>query len=426
MKGREKHGLNSAVAAGFKQEGVGLVVTVDCGITNRDAVAELAAEGIDVVVTDHHELIDTIPDSVANVDPKRPDSKYPYRGLAGVGVALKLAMGLVSEAMGLSIPEFFSIQSEAVGLAVLGTLADRVPLTGENRTLVSTGMDKLERTRLPLVRLMLDRIRQEGKIVPARMVAELLPLFASAEGSEGVCGILTQDEGYARKWLDELELRAARWRDEAQRSLDLAGQQAQVGDGVVIVHSRELGLRTLGFCATKLRDRYGMPAIILGWRGDAWVGECRGVEGLSLLDLLRHCSGHFIDYGGHKMAAGFTILDERVEQFARDAEAYAHEHFSGRLPVEQAVTADAVLPVAEFDSGLRVLAPFGEGNPAPVFVSEPVSVEESSAGWVCSTRRDLVMRPAQRGVPGDEPVVLLYTMDDYGRLTALDFRSSHA
>jgi single-stranded-DNA-specific exonuclease len=427
VKGKEKHGLNAAVAAGFGKQGVGLVVTVDCGITNRDPVAELKEAGIDVVVTDHHELLAFMPDAVANVDPKRPDSRYPYRGLAGCGVALKLGMGLAHERLGLSVSEFFSAQPDAVGLAVLGSLADRVPLTDENRTLVSLGMTRLENTRLPAVRLVLERVRQGGRLTPARMVGDLVPLFSSAEGTEGVRSILNEDPAQAREWLEILSQRTTEWHAEAERSLELAEKQVRVGDGIVIVQSKELAMRTLSYCAAKLKERYRAPALVLGWRGDAWVGECRTVEGVDLMALLRALDRYFIDYGGHKAAAGFSIEDGRVEGFIASAEGYAHEHIAGRVPAEQPVSADAAIPLAEFDPALRVMAPFGDGNPAPVFISEPVTVETTIAGWVCSTRRDMALKPARQDVaPGTGPVVLLYTIDDFGEPAVLDFRPSHA
>ncbi len=426
-KGSRRHGLDASVAARYGDQGFGLVVTVDCGITNRDAVAELGKHGMHVVITDHHEVLDFMPDAVANVDPKRPDSSYPYRGLAGVGVALKLAMGLVSEILDLSCPEFFSVLPDAVGLAVLGTIADRAPLTGENRTLVKLGMSRLENTSLPAVRLVLDHVQRTGRLTPATVVAELLPLFASAEGNEGVRNILDHDPGQAADWLNQLSQRAVEWRSEALRSLELAEKRVQVGDGIVLVRDRELSTRTLGYCATRLKERYRLPAIVMGWRGDAWVGECRSVEGINLIDLLQAHSRYFIDYGGHKAAAGFSVPDEHVAEFAASAEAYAHEYFAGRLPVEQGTVADARLPLAEFDPTLRLLAPFGDGNPAPLFVSEPVVVKPFGSGLVASTRQDLILKSACPDlVPDLGQVTLLYTIDDSGEPVILNFRPASA
>ncbi len=423
VRGVEKHGLYAERALAFKAQGVKLIVTVDCGITNIKDVAQLKREGVDVVVTDHHEVIEGLPETVASVDPKRPDSLYPYRGLAGVGVALKLGMGLVSEMLGIGFASFFSTQPDLVVLAVLGTIADRAPLTGENRTLVMLGMKFLDRVRQPALRLVVERLAKSGTLVPAKMVVELPQLFAAAEGTSGVENLLSQDEARVREWLDVLERRAAAWREEAAKSLELAWSLAQLGDGIVLARSREFGIRTLGYCATRLKERYRVPALVMGWRGDAWIGEGRSVEGVNLVEVLREFRQYFIDYGGHKAAAGFTILDEKVEEFIRAVEAYAHENIAPRLSPAPGVEADATLPLAQFDVALRALAPFGEGNPAPLFVSEPVSLKPISGGWVCSARPELLIRPARPDLwTGSEPVLLLYTMEDSGNLLVLDVK----
>ncbi|MCX6842936.1 MAG: DHH family phosphoesterase [candidate division WOR-3 bacterium] len=422
QKGKEKHGLNGELAAGFGSEGVSLVITVDCGITNRQQVEFLHSRGIDVVVTDHHEVTEPMPDSVANVDPKRPDSKYPYRGLAGAGVALKLAMGVAREVLGLSPDEFISVQPQQFAMAVLGTLADRVPLTGENRTIVTAGLRKLRTIPVPAVRAVFEYLNAGEKLTVHRFVTELLPLFASANGNEGVQKFLTSTADEARTWVVELARRREEWHQQAEQTYELAQEHLSVGDGIVFARSRELSLRALGFCAMRLKDKYQLPAIVMGWRGDAWVGEGRGVEGLSLMDVLSACSRFFIDYGGHKKAAGFSMKDEFVEEFIRCAEAYAHEHFTGRVQPENGVRADAFLPLAEFDPGLVRLAPFGEGNPQPVFATGPTELRFGDDGWTVAGRPGLTLHAADRGIQIDTRLTsrLLYTLDDFGRLTILD------
>ena len=422
-RGKDKHGLHVGTALEYAARGAGLIITADCGITNLAEIKELEGRGIDVIVTDHHEVTEGLPVAVANVNPKRDDSRYPYRGLAGVGVALKLAMGLAESSLGLSVPEFVSVLGDTVALAVLGTIADRVPLTGENRTLVAVGMERLERTRLAAVRVVLKRLRLAGKLTPLKLLPRLLPLFAAADGHEGVGRLLDPDEDAGGEWLDRLEQRAEEWNDEAAHSWELAQRVAQVGDGLVVARSRDLSLRTLGHCAARLKREYHLPAVVIGWRGDAWVAECRGVAGMSLTDLLAAHRDYFVDYGGHRMAAGFTVTDERVEDFVRSAEAYAHRHLAGRLEEPVALEADAELRLVDFDPGLAVLAPFGAGNPEPLFVSEPVRLHPAGDRLVPDCREDLRLRVTDRGVePGSGDVVLLYSMDDEGNLVVRDSR----
>ncbi|MBM3330864.1 hypothetical protein FJY68_03310 [candidate division WOR-3 bacterium] len=422
QKGKERHGLNGELAAELVGKGEGLVVTVDCGITNREQVAFLRSKGIDVVVTDHHEVTESMPESVANVDPKRPDSKYPYRGLASAGVALKVAMGVAREALGLSVAEFISVQPQQFAMAVLGTLADRVPLAGENRTIVAASLGKFRSIPVAAVRAVFEYLNADEKLTVHRFVTELLPLFAAADGNEGVQKFLTATVDEARTWVDELVRRREEWQQQVELTYELAVEHQSVGDGVVFARDRELNLRALGSCAMRLKDKYQLPAIVMGWRGDAWVGEGRGVEGVNLMDLLSACSRFFIDYGGHKKAAGFSMKDELVEEFVRTAEAYAHEHFAGRTQPENVTRADAFLPVAEFDHELVRLAPFGEGNPQPVFATGPTDLLSADDGWTVSGRPDLVLQTSGNGVQIDTRLSyrLLYTLDDFGRLTILD------
>jgi hypothetical protein len=160
----------------------------------------------------------------------------------------------------------------------------------------------------------------------------------------------------------------------------------------------------------------------MGWRGDAWVGEGRGVEGVNLMDLLSACSRFFIDYGGHKKAAGFSMKDELVEEFIRAAEVFALQHFAGRVLPENVVKADAFLPLTDFEPGLVKLAPFGEGNPQPVFATGPTELGFKDDGWTAAGRPDLILHVANAGVQIDTRLTyrLLYTLDDFGRLTILD------
>ncbi|MEO0078415.1 MAG: DHH family phosphoesterase [candidate division WOR-3 bacterium] len=423
-RGREKHGLAAAVVLARKGDPVRLVVTVDCGITNRDQVALLHHEGIEVIVTDHHEVPDPMPDAVANVDAKRPDSVYPYRGLASAGLALKLGMGLAQRRLGLTHAEFLSVQPELLALAVLGTLADRVPLTGENRTIVGVGLSRLENTRLPAVRAVLDRLMHRQRLSVSRFLADLLPLFAAAIGNEAVAKFISATREEAESWVDKLEAESRTWRAEAERTLEQAASQVILGDGILFVRGRELSLRALGFCAAKLKDQYQVPAVVMGWRGDAWIGECRGIEGVSLLDLLNALAEYLIDFGGHKKAAGFSIADDRVEDFIRAAEEYAHRNFAGRIRPENRMMVDALLPFADFDPDLAALGPFGDGNPQPVFESGPTTVVADGDVLRPAGRRELTLK-AVRGalaVESGRGWNLLYTLDEAGSLTALDAR----
>jgi single-stranded-DNA-specific exonuclease len=425
-KGKDKHGLDARFVAALPvADRPGLIITVDCGISNHGDIEQLQAQGIDVIVTDHHEVVLPVPPAVAVVDPKRRDSDYPDPMLTGAGVALKLMIGLAQERLGLTIAQFLSAQADLLGLVTLGTIADRAPLTGENRILVKAGFEQLLKTRLPAVRAVLDNLKTDnGQLTVGSFLSELLPLFASANGREGVGKFLSSDTAEVQQWVQELAVRSQEWRQEAERTLSLAQENVRLGDGILFVQHPELSLRALGFSAARLKDRYQLPAIVLGKRGDVWVGECRGIEGVDLMELLQALRGFFIDFGGHKKAAGFTIRAELVPEFILAAERYAHENFAGRIIPENVLLADGVLPFTGFTTQVCRLAPFGEGNPEPVFISEPVRLFSRDGGIVPESRPDLTLSPRRTGleiVPG-VPYYCLYSVDDLCRLTLIDLK----
>lgn len=423
-KGVEPHGINPPQVLRLFDGQRGLLVTVDCGITNHRQIAELAGSGIETIVTDHHELTSGLTPAVANVDAKRPDSKYPYRGLAAAGVAFKLAVAVAEATIGLSCRELISALPELVALAVLGTVADRVPLTGENRSLVAGGMPMLESCQLPAIRAVVDRLRDRGgKLTLQQFVSALLPLFAAASGNEGVSRFLSATPDEAEAWVDELARRRDEWRAEVERSFELADRAKTVGDGIVFARSPDLSLRTLGSCAARFKERLQLPAIVLGRRGDVWVGEGRGMDGVSLIELLKAHAGFFIDYGGHRAAAGFTIADEQLDGFLRSAEAYAHEHFAGSIFRSAGPQADALLPLRDLRPEYFRLGPFGDGNPQPVFVSGPVRLGLRGQSLYPVERPELTLWPGVDVDPMTErPVEIAYTIDDEGRVTVLGQR----
>jgi single-stranded-DNA-specific exonuclease len=425
-KGKDKHGLDARfISALPATERPGLVITVDCGISNHGDIEQLQALGIEVIVTDHHEVVLPLPPAVAVVNPKRQDSQYPEPMLTGAGVALKLVMGLANQRLGLVPAQFFSAQPDLLGLVALGTIADRAPLTGENRILVKFGFEQLLNTRLPAVRAVLETLKTDnGPLTVSSFLTELLPLFASANGREGVSKFLSNDAAEVQEWVRQLAVRSQEWRQEAERTLTLAQENVQLGDGILFVQHPALSLRALGYSAARLKDRYQVPAIVLGKRGDVWVGECRGIDGVDLMELLQALRNFFIDFGGHKKAAGFTIQAERVPEFIRAAERYAHENFAPRIIPENVLRADSVLPFTEFTHQICRLAPFGEGNPEPVFISEPVRLLIGEQGIIPESRQELVLVPRRSGleIELDVPYYVLYAVDDLCRLSILELK----
>ena len=410
-KGSERHGLNPARLKEFYEQGYRLVITVDCGVTNVAEVEVIRKFGMDVVITDHHEPLDRLPDANAVVNPKRRDSRYPFAELAGVGVALKTACALARSAVGLSTDQFFSARPELLTIAALGTIADRVPLVDENRILVRYGLAQMRQSRIPAVQAVLAA----GGIHPAdltvsRFVLDLLPLFSSTDGNAGVDMLMGSSVEAAKEWSYGLVRQQQAWRDEARASYEVAERFLDLAPAILFVRSDELSLRALGHCASRLKDKYLLPAIVMGRRDESWVGECRGVEGVNLVDLLRANSRHLLDYGGHRKACGFTVSDGSVDTLTAAAKDYAARNFLGRITETREPIADAAVPLEAVSSDFRRLAPTGEGNPEPLLVA---------SNTVLQRRGSLVTSAAapQLHLVGDEDIMpghydILYSVDD--------------
>jgi single-stranded-DNA-specific exonuclease len=412
-KGSERHGLNPAKVSEFVKEGYRLVVTVDCGTTNFAEIDAIQSSGIDVIVTDHHEVLDTLPKARAIVSSKRNDVPYPFPNLAGVGVALKLAQALAHAVLGFKPEEFFSVKPELLTMAALGSIADRVPLVDENRVLVRLGLEQMRRSRIPAVQAVLEAGEVSAEdLTVNRFVSDLLPLFASADGNAGVDVFLGADLAEARNWTRTLKLECAAWREEARKSLEKAERVADLSDGIVFVRSAELSLRALGYCASRLKEEYLLPVVVMGRRGDNWVGECRGVEGVNLVELLKASAQYFLDYGGHKKACGFTIPDDKAEVFIADAKLYASIHFRGKIAETRDRQPDATVQLEEITPEFRQLTPFGEGNPEPLLFSRDTTLVHRGSRVFCpSADLNLIEDAVQLESSGQYDV--LYALDDH-------------
>jgi single-stranded-DNA-specific exonuclease len=413
-KGKDKHGLSAEKAKEFAEQGVRLIITVDCGITNIEEVDLIKKQGIDVIITDHHEVLDSLPKAIANVNPKRNDSTYPFMFLAGVGIALKLAIALVDIHLRIQPEELFSIKQDFLGYVALGTISDRVPLVSENRILAKFGLEQLSKIQNPAVRaifsianLDLDRLTND------QFFSDILPIFASANGNNACEYFLTKDYNQCLKWAQELHNQSQIWREEAKKNLILAEQIIDLAPGILFVRDERLSLKVLGHIAGKLKDRYQVPALIMGPKGDDWVGECRGINGVDLIALLKTHSSYFSAFGGHKKACGFTVSKQKAESFIKNAKKYAKEHFVANIVKENKIIPDAILPIKELNDDYKKLGPFGEGNPVPVLVTENTAFTKSNGKLMFLERTDLEIRSILDQLPIDHVHVnVMYTIDE--------------
>jgi len=277
----------------FKASGVNLVVTVDVGITNV-AEAALARElGLDLIITDHHELMGKAPDAVV-INPKLRESGYPWRQLAGAGVVLKLVCALYQRMVGMSVEELWRLRPHYWTFAALGTISDRCPLLDENRLIVRAGLDHLRSGAWPSLEIWLKEMGFEAeRLTVFDLYSRAISVFYAAEPEEAVRILLSKD----RRWLGvryaELKESAIEWQRGKQWMIEEAENSVRYIGGIVIVVSEALGLDYLGTVAHTIRQRHNRSAIILAPREDLYQGECRGLPQTNLLNYLAKFRGMF-------------------------------------------------------------------------------------------------------------------------------------
>ena len=373
---RDGYDFGPAGLAEAQRIGAKLIVTCDCGITAVSAVAAARQAGIDVIVTDHHLPGEELPPANAVVDPRRPDCKSEDKNLCGTGVAFKLAQALV-EVLGLSpnLPLHF------LDYVALATIADVVPLVGENRILVRYGLKKMADTRWVGLRALIDTAGLGGKPLRGAHIGFILAPRLNAAGrigdaNDGLRLLLTENPQEAAALARELETTNARRQEMDQLILDeaieLVEKTLAPTDAAIVLANETWHPGVIGIVASRLVERYGRPTFLVGWdeSGAFGRGSGRSIAGFDLHAALHKVGAHLEKYGGHTMAAGFTVKRERFDGFRLAFLEVAGELLTPEdLAPSQRV--DLELPLASVNSELerliRHLEPCGAGNPAPVF-----------------------------------------------------------
>lgn len=369
----EGYGMNIGAVEYLKEQGVSLIVTVDNGISSVQEVARANELGIDVVVTDHHRPQEILPDAVAVVDAYRPDDTSPYKHFSGVGIAFKLLMALEDGAG--DVEDLLEAYSD---LAAIGTIGDIVPLTGENRTLIRAGLERLSQSDRPGVQALLENAGIAGKALTSTNVAFTLVPRINATGRMGaperaVRLLISGYEEEAKVLSEEIcadnEERRRVEAEIAEAAFADIEAKGYMKDRVVVVDGENWHHGVIGIVASRVTERCGKPCMIIS-RGETEAkGSGRSIEGFSLFEAICACGDLLIKFGGHPMAAGITLKPENIEAFRKRINQYAAEHFP-QMPT-QTVTLDCKLNPAALSvsmaQSLTQLEPFGNGNPQPVF-----------------------------------------------------------
>ena len=373
----EGYGLNPIAIRQLKAEGVRLIVTVDCGITAVD-MARLCRElEIDLVITDHHECKEQLPEAVAVVDPHRPDGGYPHKNLSGVGIAFKLASALCGSQE--------AVLDAYADMVCLGTVADVMALQGENRVFVARGLEALRHTHRPGLKALMAHSGCDPEHVSASSVGYMLAPRINAAGRMGNIELaielfLTRDPergDHVAKALCELNKHRQSVEQEIYRQAVEMLPEGELPEAIVLAEENwHQGV--VGIVASRIAEEYCCPTFLICLDGDHGKASSRSYGGFNLFTSLSCLSELLESYGGHELAAGFTIAREQIPAFREQICLLAEHYYSGDQP-RTVLEADCcirpeLLTVANIDS-LNALEPCGNGCPKPLFVMEQLYIE---------------------------------------------------
>ena len=384
----EGYGLNTEAVERLAAEGARVLVTVDCGISGDREVARANELGLDVIVTDHHEPDpDHLPPALALVNPKLAGSSYPFRDLAGAGVALKLAwaIGQRLSARDRVSPAFREFLVAATGLAALGTIADVVPLVGENHVLARFGLGALAASEQPGIAALREVGRLQGKPIDAHHIGFVLGPRLNAAGRLGharqaVELLTTAGPEAAAAIAQELDRQNRRRQEVEKRILDEAEQQVAQGfsperDAAIVLTGEGWHTGVIGIVASRLVEKYHRPTILIGTDAGHAQGSGRSIAGFHLFAALVACRRHLTNFGGHAMAAGVRMAQASVGPFREAFLAHAAKTLtSDDLTPRLAVDAEVGPAHVDLETARRLegLGPFGLGNRRPVFAARRV------------------------------------------------------
>ena len=373
----EGYGISSTGIQKARDCGAGLIVTADCGISSEESVLSARAAGIDVIVTDHHEPPEKLPDATAVIDPHRKDSEYPFRYLAGVGVAFKLVQALVGAYGNMPMEEFLD-------LVALGTIADSVPLTGENRILVIRGLKEINNNSCRAgIKALKEVTGVSGDLRSGRLSFTLIPRINAAgrldDAGEVVELFLTEDEEKAKaiaSILDGQNKKRKKIEGDVLRSaLEMIDPNDL--DSAIVLASHDWHPGVIGIVASRLIEMFFRPVFLFSIKDSVAKGSARSIPSFNLFEAISECSELLLGFGGHRQAAGLRLSSEKLPDFRKQM----------NLIVEKNLSADDMVPKLEIDAAVKLsdisfnllkelslLEPYGVSNREPVFGAKDINV----------------------------------------------------
>ncbi len=376
----EGHGLTDGVLKRLHEQGISLVITVDCGVTDVTEVKNAMKAGLDIIITDHHSPLNEIPEAIAVIDPKLKTSTYPFSQLAGVGVAFKLLQGIYRN---LGIEDSLY---KIMDLAAIGTIADMSPPLGENRYLVKEGLKQMNTNPRPGIRELINQTRlEQGSLNEDRISWVIAPcLNAAGRLADGLTGynlLMTESDREAQ----ELAAWLSRKNEERQRLTTVTLVQAReqvIAQGLpplLLTADKEYPMGIAGLVAGRLTEEFYRPSVVIHTADTVCHASCRSIPEFDIIGALNTFSRFFTRYGGHARAAGFTMLTKNLPELEQELAALAREKLRG-IELRPHLDIDALITLPELGGDTyqmtQLLAPFGVGNPVPTFLSRAVEVLE--------------------------------------------------
>lgn len=377
---QEGYGINSDAINRIHESGTNLIITVDCGITSIKEVSMAKSYGMDIIITDHHQVPDILPNALCIINPHIKDSKYPFKDLSGVGVAFKLCSALIDE----EALEYLDIVS-------IGTIADIVPLTSENRIIVKEGLKRLITTKNKGLRALIKVSGLENMVINTHHVGFILAPRLNAAGRlksaiSCVKLLTTEDENEANKIANYLNNENTLRQELEKKILDEAIMQVENNidlstEKFIVLYSNNWHPGIIGIVSSRITEIYSRPSILISVQDGIGKGSGRSIKGFNIYESLKYSSEYLIKYGGHEMAAGITIKSENIEAFKEKINNYANDCLNDvdLVPIieieshikDEKINADAVKQI-------NLLEPFGNGNVAPIYSIDNLVIKNIS------------------------------------------------
>ncbi len=388
---KEGYGLNSDAIKSLSSSGTKLIITVDNGISSYDETLLASSLGIDIIITDHHQLPDKTPSALAVINPQQGDCSYQFKALAGVGVTFNLVAALRTH---LREKGYWNKKKEPnlkkyLDLTALGTIADIVPLLETNRLFAHFGLKELTTSNRPGIRA-LKKVSaiDDGDINAGKVGFQLAPRLNAAgrlsTADMGVKLLMTEDETEARELAERLDHenleRRAIEKEIFEDAIGMLEREEMDKLSSIVLASKKWHPGVIGIVASRLVERYYLPTLLLSIKDGEGKGSARSIAAFHLFDGLKECSSYLLGFGGHKYAAGFSIKEDKIKNLAADFDSIVNKTLKSEDFIPS-IKIDAVMELSDIDDklvqDLERMQPFGPSNPEPVFLSENIDVKEA-------------------------------------------------